>query len=199
MHWFTIAFIGIAANLDNLGIGVTFGARSTRVPPLSNLLIALLSMASIYLAMAAGGALAVYFPALWGNLLGGGILVLIGALAIRSSLPAKEGPSRENGLRQADLEAAARADKDGNRQISWNESLSLGLALSVNCLASGFGAGFSGASPLLCSLSVGLFSFLSIDIGIRLGARIARSWLGRYSALIGCVLLIVIGIYEMIV
>lgn len=38
MHWLSIIIIGLASNLDNLGIGVSFGARSTRITPFSNLI-----------------------------------------------------------------------------------------------------------------------------------------------------------------
>ncbi|MEK5438222.1 MULTISPECIES: hypothetical protein [Paenibacillus] len=47
MHWLSIIIIGLASNLDNLGIGVSFGARSTRITPFSNLIIAVLSILAI--------------------------------------------------------------------------------------------------------------------------------------------------------
>jgi putative sporulation protein YtaF len=199
MHWFSIVAIGIAANLDNLGIGLSFGARSTKVPPLSNLLIALLSMAATYLAMTAGMYLSHLISSSWGNLIGGLVIVFIGAWGLRSSLKRRRKLVSDAELGEQHERMAERSDKDGNHIISWVESISLGFALSLNCIASGLGAGASGVSPLFSALSVGIFSLFTIDIGVRLGNKIAKSWLGQYSELLGCLLLIVIGCYEVIV
>ncbi|MBB6670427.1 manganese efflux pump [Cohnella nanjingensis] len=201
MHWLSIVLIGVAANIDNLGIGVTFGARKTRVPLLSNLLIAFLSMAATYVAMTAGMYFSELFPLYWGNLIGGGVLVLLGVWGIRKVVRErrKAAASGEGaGSAQASERIADRTDKDGDHVISWVESISLGFALSVNCIGSSFGAGASGVSPWITALSVGVFSFASVDIGVRLGSKIAKSWLGRYSELLGCILLMAIGCYEMI-
>ncbi|RKP47911.1 sporulation membrane protein YtaF [Cohnella endophytica] len=192
MHWISIVIIGIAANIDNLGIGVTFGARSTRVPFFSNLFIALFSMAATYLAMTAGSYFSHLFSAFWGNLIGGLVIVFLGIWGIRSSSIKNKQPA------VTPDRIADRTDKDGDHVISWIESISLGFALSINCIASSFGAGASGVSPILSAISVGLFSLLSVDFGIRLGGKITKSWLGKYSDLMGCILLIAIGCYEII-
>ncbi|GFZ99649.1 sporulation membrane protein YtaF [Paenibacillus marchantiophytorum] len=199
MHWFTIVAIGIAANLDNLGIGLSFGSRSTKVPLLSNLLIALLSMAATYLAMSAGIYVSHLLSPSVGNLIGGIIIILLGAWGLRASLKRFRHAARDAQLGEQFAGMAQRSDKDGNHVISWGESLSLGFALSINCLASGLGAGASGVSPILSAISVGVFSLLTVDLGIRMGSRIAKSWFGRYAELLGCLLLIVIGCYEVIV
>jgi putative sporulation protein YtaF len=199
MHWFSIIAIGIAANLDNLGIGLSFGARSTKVPLLSNLLIALLSLAATYLAMSAGIYLSHLISPSWGNLIGGLVVVFIGAWGLRSSLKKRRKLVSDAELGEQMTRMAERSDKDGNHIISWGESISLGFALSVNCMASGLAAGVSGVSPLFSALSVGIFSLLTVDIGVRLGSQIAKSWFGKYSELMGCLLLIVIGFYEIFV
>ncbi|MCY9669970.1 manganese efflux pump [Paenibacillus alginolyticus] len=199
MHWFSIIAIGIAANLDNLGIGLSFGARSTKVPLLSNLLIALLSLAATYLAMSAGIYLSHLISPSWGNLIGGFVVVFIGAWGLRSSLKKRRKLVSDAELGEQMTRMAERSDKDGNHIISWGESISLGFALSVNCMASGLAAGVSGVSPLFSALSVGIFSLLTVDIGVRLGSQIAKSWFGKYSELMGCLLLIVIGFYEIFV
>ncbi|WP_239617973.1 manganese efflux pump [Cohnella mopanensis] len=202
MHWFSIVIIGIAANIDNLGIGVTFGARSTRVPFLSNILIALFSMAATYLAMSAGLYLSRFISPFWGNLAGGFVIISLGIWGILTTLsPGKkaerEAESSDNN--DAPDYLADKTDKNNDRIISWVESISLGFALAINCIASSIGAGASGVSPLFSAISVGLFSLLSIDMGIRLGSRVAKSWLGKYSNLLGCILLIIIGCYEIFV
>ncbi|MBP1965695.1 manganese efflux pump [Paenibacillus aceris] len=202
MHWFSIAVIGVAANIDNLGIGFSFGARSTKVPFISNLLIALLSMTATYLAMSAGMVLSHLISPLLGNFIGGIAIITIGALGLRSSLVNHR--RTITGVTQCDQTTkpdriADTADKDENHIISWVEAISLGFALSLNCIASGLGAGASGVSPLFTAISVGIFSLLSVDIGVRFGYKIAKSWFGKYAEVVGCILLIVIGMYEVII
>ncbi|RED59132.1 manganese efflux pump [Cohnella phaseoli] len=202
MHWFSIVIIGIAANIDNLGIGVTFGARSIKVPLLSNILITLLSMAATYLAMSAGLFLSHFVSPFWGNLTGGIVIILLGIWGIRSAVVSGKnlvGNAEFIDNNNAPDCLADKTDKNNDRVISWAESISLGFALAINCIASSLGAGASGVPPLLTAISVGLFSLLSVDIGIRLGSRVAKSWIGKYSNFLGCILLIIIGCYEIIV
>ena len=44
MHWITRILIGLAANLDNLGIGLAYGVKDTKIPLASNITIAVVSM-----------------------------------------------------------------------------------------------------------------------------------------------------------
>lgn len=203
MHWISIVVIGIAANIDNLGVGITFGARSTRVPLLSNLFIALLSASAAFVTMTVGALLSQLVPVVWGNVLGGLILVAMGGWGIRRQLINRavgQAVEKQEDEPDADAEAdeAAGQSDRGEQVVSRVESLSIGLALSVNSMASSFGAGVSGVSPLLCSLSIGLFSLLTVDAGVRIGFKFARSPLGKYAGFIGCALLILIGCYEII-
>ncbi|OCT13253.1 sporulation membrane protein YtaF [Paenibacillus pectinilyticus] len=199
MHWFSIVAIGVAANIDNLGIGLSFGSRATKVPFLSNLLIALLSLVAAYMAMSLGQYLSHVMASSHANLIGGVVILILGAWGLRSGIRRYRRNKAELQLDEQFDDMALRSDKDGNHVISWGESLSLGFALSINCMASGFGAGASGVSPVLAALSVGLFSLVTVDIGIRMGGQIAKSWLGQYAEILGCLLLILIGCYEVIV
>ncbi|GLX69650.1 manganese efflux pump [Paenibacillus glycanilyticus] len=200
MHWFTIAIIGIASNIDNLGIGFSFGSRSTKVPFFSNLVIALLSIIATYTSMSAGLFVSHLISSSWGNIIGGFTIIVMGAIGLRSvkfiTKSESESVQSEHPTKP-DLLAAA-SDKDKDHNISWLEAITLGLALSVNCIATGLGAGASGVSPLYTAISVGLFSLLTVDIGIRFGNKLSRTWFGKYSDVFGCLLLILIGLYEVI-
>ena len=200
MHWITILVIGIAANLDNLGIGLSFGARKTIIPFGSNLLIAVLSMVAAYVSMMFGWLISGSLPTTAANLLGGGMIGLIGLWSLATS--AREayarGRTRTSSPGSSLLSDPSKADKDGNNILSMRECWVLGLALSLNCLASGFGAGASGISIWGTTLSIGVFSMLTVGIGARLGSQIAKSWLGRYSNAVGGLLLLAIGIYEIL-
>ena len=205
MHWVSIFIIAIASNLDNLGIGVSFGIRSTKIPFLSNLVVAFISMIAAYLSISAGSFILRYVPAGVAGWIGGSMIMAIGVYTmtmqfkqehkhknVQPSAPAKEGTWMKI------IEQPVYADKDNNHVISWQESIFLGLALAINCIASGFGAGISGISAFWTTAAIGVFSLLTVDIGLRAGYRISGTWLGKHSGFIAGGMLIMIGIYEIV-
>ncbi|MEK3936901.1 manganese efflux pump [Sporosarcina sp. FSL W7-1349] len=175
----TVLIIGVAANLDNLGISVAYGLRSNRIPFLYNLVISLISMGCAYLSMTAGSWLAEYFSAFLANVLGGILLIGLGAWILLKKSIAPFSPKGE-----------------GLGTIQWKESIVLGFILSLNCLSIGFGAGVTGMPPFVTSFVIGLFSFISISIGVSLGKTIGHTWFGKRAERIGGILLIFIGIVE---
>ncbi|MEH7308877.1 manganese efflux pump [Neobacillus drentensis] len=82
MHLLSILLIGIAANLDNLGISVSYGLRSTRIPFVSNLIIAIVSMICAYLSIIAGKFISEFISIGIANLAGGLIIICIGIKCI---------------------------------------------------------------------------------------------------------------------
>jgi len=203
MHWLSIIGIGLAANLDNLGIGVSFGARKMKVPFVSNLIIAILSMIASYLSITVGHVVTYYMPSNLANWFGGLMIIFIGLWAIRSDILNRRStaPKLKESANEltAILHDPVQADKDRNNILSWKESLTLGLALAINCLAGGFGAGITGLAPLPTTLAVGLFSLITVDLGIRAGQQLAKTWLGQWPNLAGGVILIAIGLYEIFI
>lgn len=193
MHWLTILFIGIASNLDNLGVGVSLGMRTMKIPQLSNFIIALISMAATYITLSLGKYVAHQIPYFYANLIGGLLITFIGIWTFWTS-------TKNNTHSMSDiLQNPDRVDVDQNSFISWKESIPLGLALSLNALTNGFGAGISGISTTWTTISVGLFSFITVDLGIRAGYKISQTWIGKYANQISGLLLIVIGIYEIFI
>ncbi|MGU3472041.1 manganese efflux pump [Paenibacillus sp. D51F] len=200
MHWLSIIGIGIAANLDNLGIGIAFGAKRTLIPFRSNLLIALLSMAATCVAMLGGHFLADFLDPDAANSIGGALIAVMGLLAITSGLREASRAGRAASPSGGTLlQNPLQADRDGNQILSWSEGWALGLALSLNCIASGIGAGATGLSVAGVTLSIGIFSLATVGIGAGIGVRLARTWLGRYSNAIGGLLLAAIGLYEIFI
>lgn len=187
MHWISIILIGMVSNIDNIGIGVSFGTRSRRIPILSNLLIAILGMTAAYLSITMGKISSGYMSQQHTDLIGGMVIIALGIWSMR--------PKRMTKVKTKALPKPI----DFSEPISWKESISLGFALSVNCIAMGFGAGVSGASPIMTAISVGVFSLITVAIGERIGHRIAMTWLGKYSKAIGGLILIAIGLYEVFV
>jgi putative sporulation protein YtaF len=201
MHWLSIIGIGLAANLDNLGIGISFGTRSIKIPFLSNLIICILSMVSAFLSITLGSFISSYIPHSLANISGGVLIILMGIWGIKSDLTTHLQARQEDEANEliSLLNNPSKADIDGNKILSWKESIALGFALALNCLASGFGAGVTGLSPIATTLSIGLFSLITVYFGVRAGQQIAQTWLGKFSNVIGSILLIMIGLYEIFI
>jgi putative sporulation protein YtaF len=201
MQWLSIVLIGIVANLDNLGIGVAYGVQSTRIPYLSNLIIAIIGAMITYLSVSLGGWIGTYISHHLANLGGGVLLILLGGWTIWSEIKKLSSPQQRHQshyLRQI-LDNPEKADKDKNQVISLKESILLGLALSLNCFGVGFGGGVSGVSPLWSGLLVGLISFFTIGIGVRIGLEISHSWINKFACTLAGLLLIGIGLIEIII
>jgi putative sporulation protein YtaF len=199
MHLLSILLIGLAANLDNLGISVSYGLRSTRIPFVSNMIIAIVSMIFAYLSIIAGKFLSLFISIGIANFAGGLIIVCIGIKCIVESFSVKPTTSevKVDSNYSHVITHPDTADVNDDNVISVKESIFLGFALAINCLAMGLGAGITGVSPVLTTLSIGLFSLLLIWCGINLGSKICRKNIGKYSNIFAGILLIIIGIYEM--
>lgn len=178
----TILLLGIVANLDNVGISISYGLRFNKIPMKYTLFISAISALFAYVALRIGAELAETLPVMFANLIGGSLLICIGIWLLYKNLlgTQHEKPNR--------LVA-----------ISWKEAILLGFLLAINCLSIGFGAGITGVPPFPAALSIGVFSVISIVIGVQLGQQLGRSWFGRHSDAIAGILLIIIGLYEMFI
>jgi putative sporulation protein YtaF len=201
MHLLSVLLIGIASNLDNLGISVSYGLRSTRIPFISNLIIGIVSMLCAYLSIIAGRFISAFISIQIANVVGGLIIICIGIKCIVDSFFEKKATSEvkiDSNYSQV-ITHPNLADVNDDKVISLKESIFLGFALAINCLAMGLGAGITGVSPALTTFSIGLFSVISIWCGLKLGNKISGKNIGKYSNIVAGFLLIMIGVYEMIV
>lgn len=189
MHWITIILVGIAANLDNLGIGLAYGVKKTKIPFTSNLTIAVVSMIVTYLSVLLGGVLIEFISQEKANIVGCILLCVIGLYTIVSN-------RFECAKSEENLE---KIDKDQNNIISIREAIVLGLILSINCIGGGIGIGANGISAIFTVISIGFFSLLTFAIGGHFGLILSKTFIGKNSTLISGVILIGIGIFEMFI
>lgn len=203
MHWFTILLIGIAANLDNLGIGVSYSLRQTRIPFISNILIAMVSMVFAYLSIATGHLISHYISLTVANFIGGLLIVFLGAKCITDGLKKEIKESQQAIQMDANFSKMVHdpvsLDLNNDQVISSKESIFLGFALAINCVGIGLGAGITGVSSVFATISIGIFSVFSISCGALIGFKMVGTKIGKYSNMAAGLLLIFIGLYEMIV
>lgn len=208
MHVFITALaLGVAANLDNFGIGVSYGIQKVRIPFLSNFFIALLSGLVAYLSVLTGQVFSWFLGI--ANLLGSlmiagiGIWVIIHKSKVDEAVPVSVSFNKAYTIPLTSLgwvvqitKNPSRADLDANGFINGKEAIALGITLSFNCIATGVGAGLTGLPPFPVALSIFLFSMITISLGYWTGWKTASNRLERWSQAASGILLILIGIYE---
>ncbi|MCH5585600.1 sporulation membrane protein YtaF [Shimazuella sp. AN120528] len=199
MEWLTIMLIGVAANLDNLGVGVAYGVQSTKIPIKSNIIIAMIGAMITYFSVTVGSLIGAYIDPNLAHIGGGIILFALGAWTIWNDwqriMKSNKKTEQGNYLQQI-LDNPERADTDNNKVISSTESFLLGLALSLNCFGVGIGGGITGVSPTWSGLVVGCMSFCTMMIGVRMGFSLSYSWLNKFASSIAGILLLGMGLWE---
>ncbi|WP_144511881.1 manganese efflux pump [Bacillus sp. FJAT-22090] len=186
MHWFTIILIGMASNLDNLGIALAYGVKQTKISIFPNLLIAFISMVITYIAVIAGSTLIDYISPSKANIVGSLLLCGVGVWTLLSNRP-----SRSKSTKNFKIPSTGQS-----HNISYKETIFLGFLLSLNCMAGGIGIGANGISAIWTVISIGLFSLLTIGLGSHFGYLLSKSFIGKYSTWISGYLMILIGVYE---
>lgn len=159
---------GLAANADNLAVGIAYGVQCRRIRVQHNLLIAFATTAVTYAALLAGSQLHRHLLPALPNWLGGALLVV---LAIAGFL-------RPN---QRTAEAAA-SGVAGPREVAV-----LAGALSVNNIGLAIAGGFAGLHYGLALAAIFCFSVSLLSAGLLIGEgagrRVARTlrqaWIGN--------------------
>jgi putative sporulation protein YtaF len=190
--------IAAVSNLDNLAAGFAFGSTAKRIAAVPNAIIAAITMVATGGALTLGHALPRLTTQSTATLLGGLMLIAIGAWTVAASVATLRtsvsgpGAAAEGRLRLASGPLAGHVA--GNGVISHREAVALGIALSLNNVAAGLGAGAAGITPLTTTLLAGGFSLACVGGGSRIGWAIARHLTGRYAPTLGGAILVALGI-----
>lgn len=205
---FLSILIALAANLDNLGVGIAYGVLKIKISPISNLIIAVISFIATWLSAKAGEAISLYLNPQLAVILGAILLCGVGIWVISQPIITAHkmnqpiidlqifntkiymGPTEI-------LRYPERIDFDNSRDIGYWEAVLLGTALSINALAGGLYAGIAGISSLYQASLVGLISFFTIAAGCYFGKKYVAEQLGKYATIISGTLLIVIGVHQL--
>jgi putative sporulation protein YtaF len=204
--------IALSCNLDNVGVGISYGTRGIRLPLITNVYIALLTAAGTYLAMVAGQQAFQFFSPESGAILGGGILVAMGVWVLWQETARRRQPEA---AAEPDLvpEVATeswwqhlltllaepvRADYDRSGHIDLKEGTILGLALLLNNLPNGLAAAMIKLPALATTVAVGVLSLLTFWLGIAMGRYVGSRSQATWTWVASGVILIGIGLVEMV-
>jgi putative Mn2+ efflux pump MntP len=173
--------IAAVSNLDNLAAGVALGLRGTRIAPAPNVLIAGVTMAGTACAITSGHALAALLPPSVAGSVGAVIIVSIGVMTVVASRSPVREPTTGLGRlpRTSDM-------------LSWRAAGLLAIALSLNNVGTGVGAGIAGIPPLMTTLLAGALSLCCVGGGSQVG-RLAGTLVGRHARLVAGLGLVCLG------
>jgi putative sporulation protein YtaF len=181
--------IGIASNLDNAGVGISYGVRKIRIPLLPNLVIALMGFSLALAGGLFGNLISLWLTPFTCQFISMTVLVSIGVYVLSQQYLAdkpkvvyafnQQSPINKTIEPPADnllfrvLRNPEEADLDNSNSIGLSESVILGIALSINNLAGGFSAGITQLNLLATASVSGLFSFLCTSLCAIFGLKFA--------------------------
>ena len=169
--------IGVATNLDNMAIGISFGLSGRRIKWTHNVILALISGGF----SAVSGALAQLLTFRHTNIAALCGTALLAAMGIYTIV---------NGFQNNTIGAEC------HKQAAWLETFILGAILGINCIPVSFGAGLSSVPWPGLSLAVTICSFLFVAVGNHIGYYARRRYTQKWLNVAGGILLIVTGILE---
>ena len=193
----SVLIFAVAANFDNLVVGISFGIKKIHISILANLIIAFISFTGTFLSMSLGKATADYFPIVISNIFGGVIIIAIGMASLTKYIQSKKYSPDRDGL--LPLKNSEKYDKNSNKRIDFIEAISLGIALSTNNIGLGIGASITGLPIWLASICSFFISIIFIFIGNLLGNKLMPSFIQKYAELIAAVSIIILGLCEIII
>ncbi|MDR3560347.1 MAG: sporulation membrane protein YtaF [Negativicutes bacterium] len=214
MNFVTMLMMATLSNLDNIAIGLSYGMRNIRISSAANLLIAVITSTGTYLAMSCGQTISTFFPLPLARASGSALLCAAGLWVLWQGLTDANrvhqvSPNREIILCRGPFRPATiftrlaaviidpgGADLDLSGDISMFEATLLGLALTMNNLAAGLGAGLVGMNAAITTLLVFCLSILTLSGGLYCGIHYTTRRCGSKTYLLSGVLLIIIGFYE---
>jgi len=175
-----------------------------RVSALANMIIAAMSAFATGIALGAGGMFSQMLST-WGTrILGAVLLSLIGIWMIGKTLIEEMTTNTAYSVRINSLNLVisilkepARADTDHSGVIDVGESVVLGIALALNCIASGIAAGLMRFPFMLTTFAVACLSYLTVLAGWYLGSKAGACWLGKKAGFLAGLILIIVSFCQL--
>lgn len=195
-----VLLISVASNLDNAGVGISYGIRDIHIPVKANAMIAFISAVATLIGGAFGSWLTHWIKPTFAHLIGTIVIVSVGIWVLCQPMlknRSAEGKGSTNMVTQI-LRTPEKADRDESKSISFTESITLGIALSMNALAGGFDVGVTDLNIFLAALFVGIISFLMISVCCWIGRRFVSDKIGDKATILSGLLLIYIGLLQIL-
>jgi len=199
-----ILVIAVVNNLDNIGVRIAYSIRGIKISTLINLWISVITFIISAAAAFSGTLMLVFLSKRLASVVSMLLLSAIGIWIIIEPVIKKHQsnlkPSNEAGGKGFwhVLGNPNNADRDGSKHIDFQEATVLGIALSINNIGGGMGAGMIGLNSFLVGLFSAIFSFLALWAGNYIAEFFMRWKLGNAATIVAGMALIAIGIEQIL-
>jgi putative sporulation protein YtaF len=214
----SVILLSVSLSVDALFVGFAYGLDGTRIPLRSKLVVCLMSILYAGVAVFAGSTVSKFIPHFVGQLIGAGILALIGLwMIIKSLLKRKHPAPQENPGRQGEsvllhfiikplnitvqiLKTPGVGDVDRSGVIDTGEAILVGSALSFDAIGVGIGSALSGMNGWYIPLAIGLCQLIFLSFGLLAGSRFSvfKQLDEKYTAIIPGAFLIVLSVLRLV-
>ncbi len=204
MDFLAAILLAVVLSIDGFVVGLSYGIKRIKVPFLPVMLIVLCSILAMTLSILAGQLVAGIIPYHLASFIGGTILVLIGLWQLIEGLKKyQDNPVllsiklQTLGLVLQVIHEPENADIDQSGDINYREALLLGIALNIDVVGVGLGAGIAGYSFILAPFATAAL-LLALYLGLSIGKKTAEGFLGRKGYIIPGLILILLGLVNYI-
>lgn len=192
MSFLGILLLGISLSMDALGIGVSYGLRSIRIPWAAKLITTAISAAVMAVSILTGNLLSGILPPQLTSLLGAGMLALLGGFVMIQALWRRPAPakkkrpetcgepctvfhlmSRSLGITIQIIRNPPCCDFDKSKSVDALEALYLGFSLSIDSFGVGISSAVSGLNTMAVPAAAALFQLAFLTVGTQLGKKIS--------------------------
>lgn len=199
MNILSAILFALSSSSDNLIVGLSYGAKKVKINFMNNFIISFISGIGTFIAMLFGKALLQFIPIKCSNIIGSGILIVLGLVLLinllrKGNKDKSEFQLYENALRNPEI-----IDTNNSKTIESKEAIILGIVLCLNNIGLGIGASITGLNIFLTSISSLIFSMVFIPIGYCIGKKMLSDKLSKYSEIISISIIIILGIYELFI
>ena len=205
MNFYYVLLLGVAVSIDGMMAGVAYGLRSIRIPAGSFLIVGIVTAICSGVAMAGAAILGQYINTFLALVIGGILLILLGAWNVFQQYLTKNIPAYEvegevtagkltfsvGHLVVSIMAKPETADVDRLGVISPLEAVFLGLAVGADAAVGTFAAALTGPLPLYTPLVIGVIHIVCVGLGFVLSDRlVSDTWKQRFPFLPGTMLIL---------
>jgi putative sporulation protein YtaF len=203
MHQFlSILFISLANNVDNIGARIAYSIRGIKITTLINIWISVITFIISATAAFAGALITGFLSRQWSSVIsmllltGIGVWIIVEPYMKKSGDALKESRQEKGATILSVLVNPEKADMDHSKHIDFKEATVLGIALSINNIGGGLGAGMIGLNSFWVGFFSAVISFLALWIGNYITDYFTRWNIGNKAAITAGIILIAIGIEQ---
>lgn len=189
--------ISISSNIDNIGVGISYGVKGKKFNIPSNITISLVTGVVTYLSMLFGSYIGRLINVEYTDICAGLLLILLGGVSFidggitkKLNIDRAIFGSRWSVLTKNDYES------DGNYCVGYKETIAIATILSINNIGNGVAAGLAGLNSLVTTVFVMIFSVVSICIGVAMGFRVRLFYMKINYERISGLILVCLGLCE---